>query len=96
MDSSGDNLLTTLECILREPVLSVEVGLDADESPAAGDVRWVLEAAAAIGSENKDTKREEAVRRNAEANTLAAVRLSRAVCCCGMCRCCQGPGGGLL
>jgi hypothetical protein len=73
------NLLTTLECIVREPVLSVEVGLDAEESPATAGVRCVEVAAAAMGSENNDTKRDEEARRRVEANVLAA----GAVVACG-------------
>ena len=49
-----NNLLTTRECILREPVLAVEVGIDAEGSPAVGTVRWDDAAVAAIGSENRE------------------------------------------
>lgn len=54
--------------------MGVEGSLEADESPAAGDVRWFCEAAAATGTEKKERKREGVERRSAEANTLAVVR----------------------
>lgn len=55
-------MMTSFECILRESTL---------ESPATGVVRVLCEAAAATGSENKDTVRGVA-RRKIEANSLAA------------------------
>lgn len=70
--------MTSLECILRTSVLGEEDCLEADESPAAGETRWLGEAAAASGTESKDTRREEEARRNAEANTLAVGARSRA------------------
>lgn len=73
------NLLTTLECIFRESVLGVEDTLEADESPAAGEMRWFGDVAAAIGSEKRERKRVEVARRKVEANTLAAGASSRGV-----------------
>jgi hypothetical protein len=64
-------MMTTFECIVRAPVLRIDVGLDGN--PAVGYVRLVVEAAAAIGRENKERVREEDARRNAEANSLAVV-----------------------
>lgn len=69
-------MITNFECILRESVLGVETLLETDESPAAaGDTRWLGEAAdaAARGTEKTDRKREEEARRKAEANSLAVV-----------------------
>lgn len=54
--------MTSFECIFRESTL---------ESPATGVVRVLCEAAAATGSENKDSVRGVA-RRKIEANSLAA------------------------
>jgi len=68
--------LTTFECIL---LASTFVKLEAVESPAVGDTRWLCEAAAATGTENKDRKRGEALRK-AEANTLAAFVVLRWAC----------------
>lgn len=67
----GSYSLTTLECMFRESVLRVEEKLEADESPAAGEMRWFGDDAAAMGTENRDRKREEDARRKAEANSLA-------------------------
>jgi hypothetical protein len=55
-------MMTSFECIFLESTL---------ESPA-GEVRVLCEAAAAIGSENKDNVREEVALRKTEANSLAA------------------------
>ena len=63
--------LTTFECILLESTLGVAVKLEADESPAVGDTRWLCDAAAAMGTENKDRNRGDALLK-VEANTLAA------------------------
>lgn len=68
--------LTTFECIL---LASTFVKLAAVESPAVGDTRWLCEAAAATGTENKDMKRGDALRK-AEANTLAACTRVSYVC----------------
>lgn len=43
-----------------------------DDRPATGDTRWLLEAAAAMGTDRKETKREEEALLKVEANTLAA------------------------
>lgn len=64
-------MMTTLECILRESTFGIAVKLEAVESPAVGETRWLCEAAAAIGTENKDRKRGDAFLK-VEANTLAA------------------------
>jgi hypothetical protein len=69
--------LTTFECILRESTFDVAVKAEADGSPAVGDTRWLCEAAAAMGTENKDRNRGDA-RLKVEANTLAACAISRA------------------
>lgn len=66
-----DYSLTTFECILLESTFGVASKLVADGSPAAGDARWLCEAAAATGTENRDTNRGDALLK-AEANTLAA------------------------
>jgi len=55
--------------------------LEADESPAAGEMRWFGDAAAARGTENSDRRREEDARRKAEANTLAVIWV---LACVGM------------
>jgi hypothetical protein len=55
-------MMTSLECILRVSTLEI---------PARGVVRVLCEAAAATGSENKDSDRGVA-RRKIEANSLAA------------------------
>lgn len=47
-------------------------------SPAAGEVRWVDEAAAAIGIEKQEMKREYVARRRVEVNSLAVMGLLRA------------------
>lgn len=62
--------MTTRECILRELVPAVEVGLDTEGSPAVGTVRCDDDAAAAIGREKRERKRDEVARRKVEANTL--------------------------
>jgi hypothetical protein len=57
--------------------------VEAVESPATGDTRWLCDAAAAMGTENKDRLRGEEALRKIDANTLAAcakVRVSRARC----------------
>jgi len=61
------------------------------ESPAAGDTEWDLETAAAMGRENKETKRDEDALRRVEANSLAVVG-SRVVL--GWCRRWRWEGGG--
>jgi hypothetical protein len=49
-------------------------------NPAVGDTRWLCEAAAAMGTENKDRPRGEDALRKIEANTLAAyARFARGV-----------------
>lgn len=63
-------MMTTFECIFRESTFGVAVKLEADESPAVGDMRWLCDAAAAMGTENKDRNRGEALLK-VEANTLA-------------------------
>lgn len=63
-------MITNLECILRECVLEVTDRFE-EESPAAGDARWLCMAAAATGREKKEKKREEDARRSVEANSLA-------------------------
>lgn len=63
--------MTTLECIFRESSFGVAVELEAEENPATGDTCWLCDAAAAIGTEKKDTYREEDALRKIEANTLA-------------------------
>ena len=60
--------------------------LEAVESPTTGDTRWLCDAAAAMGTENKDRDRGEAALRKSDANTLAACarsRVSRARGGCG-------------
>lgn len=56
--------------MLRASTVVVEVCLEAEDSPAAGEVRWV-DAAAAMGTEKKERRRVEVARRKLEANTLA-------------------------
>jgi hypothetical protein len=80
--------LTTFECILRESTFVVAVKLEADESPAVGDTRWLCEAAAAMGTENKDRNRGDALLK-VEANTLAAF----AGLACRTCLRARGRGG---
>jgi hypothetical protein len=63
--------LTSFECILLESTFGPAVKVEAVESPAVGDTRWLCEAAAATGTENKDRKRGDALLK-AEENTLAA------------------------
>jgi hypothetical protein len=67
----GRYSLTTFECILLESTFGIAVKLEAVESPAVGDTRWLCEAAAATGTENKDRKRGDALLK-LEANRLAA------------------------
>jgi hypothetical protein len=64
------NSLTSFECIFRESTLGVAVRLEADASPAVGETRWLCDAAAAMGTENKDRSRGDALL-EVEANTLA-------------------------
>jgi len=77
--------LTTFECILLESTFGVAFKLEAEGSPAAGDTRWLCEAAAAIGTENKDRNRGDALLK-VDANSLAA--------CAGLaCRSDRGRAG---
>jgi hypothetical protein len=77
-------LLTSFECILRE---SIFIKFEALGNPAVGDTRWLWEAAAAMGTENRGRPRGEDALRKIEANTLAAyARFARG---CGF------DGGGL-
>jgi len=63
--------MTSRECIfLFCVVFAAAFKLVADDSPAVDDARWLCEAAAAMGTENKDRKRGEAFLK-VEANTLA-------------------------
>jgi len=63
--------MTTFECILRESALCVGIEFEADERPAAGDTRWLCDVAAAMGRENRDRNRGDALLK-VEANSLAA------------------------
>lgn len=54
-------------------IFGVAVKLVADGIPTVGGTRWLCEATAATGTENKDRTREEVARRKIGANTLAAL-----------------------
>lgn len=69
------DLLTSFECIFRESILGTPVKFE--ESPAPGDTRWLCDAAAATGKENKDKARDEDALLKAAANSLAAYVESR-------------------
>ena len=58
--------------MLLESTLGVADRFEADGRPAVGDTGLLCEAAAATGTENKDTSREEDARLMVEANSLAA------------------------
>lgn len=55
--------------------------LEAVEIPATGDTRWLCDAAAATGTENKDSDRGEVALRKIDANTLAACARARVEWC---------------
>lgn len=78
------NLLTTFECIFRVSTFDSPAKL-LEESPAVGDMRCLWDAAAAMGTENKDRTRDEDARLKVEANTLAACAglACRSRSCCG-------------
>lgn len=51
--------------------------LEAVESPATGDTRWLCDAAAAIGTEKRESDRGEVALRKIDANTLATCARTR-------------------
>ena len=54
--------------------------LEAVDNPATGDTGWLCDAAAAMGTENKESDRGEVALRKIDANTLAACARDRVWC----------------